>query len=82
MKIINFKYSILPLNISRSNNAGRLTVIYPDIFAEAADQENTSDVGPENNPQCTTVYVGNLALEVSSFPYGLDILYVYIFLVG
>ncbi|KMZ71741.1 RNA-binding protein [Zostera marina] len=33
--------------------------------SEAADQENTSDVGPENNPQCTTVYVGNLALEVT-----------------
>uniref|UniRef100_A0A7C9A360 RRM domain-containing protein n=1 Tax=Opuntia streptacantha TaxID=393608 RepID=A0A7C9A360_OPUST len=29
-------------------------------------QENTSDDAPENNPQYTTVYVGNLAPEVTS----------------
>ncbi|CAL9067627.1 unnamed protein product [Musa banksii] len=28
-------------------------------------QENTNDDGPENNPQYTTVYVGNLAHEVT-----------------
>lgn len=29
-------------------------------------QETTNDDGPENNPQYTTVYVGNLAPEVSN----------------
>lgn len=36
------------------------------FFGGAEDgQENTNDDGPENNPQYTTVYVGNLAHEAS-----------------
>lgn len=38
-----------------------LCIIY---FAEDG-QDSTSEDGPENNPQYTTVYVGNLAPEVS-----------------
>lgn len=33
----------------------------------AEDGQEKGDDAPENSPQYTTVYVGNLALEVSSY---------------
>lgn len=35
------------------------------IFIAEDSQETTNDDAPENNPQYTTVYVGNLAPEAS-----------------
>lgn len=39
-------------------------------FACAEDgKEATNSDAPENNPQYTTVYVGNLAPEARNYPY-------------
>lgn len=41
------------------------TFVINMIFIAEDSQETTNDDAPENNPQYTTVYVGNLAPEAS-----------------
>ncbi|KAJ4814537.1 Oligouridylate-binding family protein [Rhynchospora pubera] len=42
-----------------------LTLIFVDLTFTEGTQEATNEEAPENNPQYTTVYVGNLAHEVT-----------------
>lgn len=46
-----------------SGGAINCSVPYAEVHAEES-QEVSAGEGPENNPQYTTVYVGNLAHEV------------------
>lgn len=51
-------------NEDKPNSDGKIVVETTDGLCEDT-QENKNEDGPENNPQYTTVYVGNLAPEVT-----------------